>query len=302
MPLVITAHTMPEVDVLLISGSVQSDEDLYNLRKSVRKAKEIVAVGICAISGGVAHLGDRDDIRSLFLEQHQRRHVPRMLPKSHPVDALVKVDRYLPGCPPTPELFMALLGENDELKPASSVCVECGRFKDKNIRPAHLTGFQSGEVDPDAVPGQPGLPVHRRLDPRRLPRPVHPPRPPVRGLPRPVQRLYRKRIQRLAEQHHAGLHHHDRHPARRGAAGAALASVRHVPLPVQRLRRVRSHAAPERNGAVMTTLIFPLSRIEGHAQVAIEEINGQVLSAHFQATELRGFDQFVQGIPASRCR
>jgi F420-non-reducing hydrogenase large subunit len=50
----------------------------------------------------------------------------------------------------------------------------------------------------------------------------------------------------------------------------------------------------------MTTLIYPLSRIEGHAQVSIEEVNGQVLSAHFQATELRGFDQFVQGIPASQ--
>jgi F420-non-reducing hydrogenase large subunit len=50
----------------------------------------------------------------------------------------------------------------------------------------------------------------------------------------------------------------------------------------------------------MTKLIFPLSRIEGHAKVSIEEINGKVLSAHFQATELRGFDQFVQGIPASQ--
>jgi F420-non-reducing hydrogenase large subunit len=50
----------------------------------------------------------------------------------------------------------------------------------------------------------------------------------------------------------------------------------------------------------MTTLIFPLSRIEGHAQVTVEEINGQVLSAHFQATELRGFEHFVQGIPAEQ--
>jgi coenzyme F420-reducing hydrogenase alpha subunit len=50
----------------------------------------------------------------------------------------------------------------------------------------------------------------------------------------------------------------------------------------------------------MTTLIFPLSRIEGHAQVSIEEINGQVISARFQATELRGFDQFVTGIPAGQ--
>lgn len=149
MPLVISAHTMPEVDVLLVSGSVQSDEDLYNLKKSVRKAKEVIAVGICAISGGLAHLGDRDDVRAMFLAQHERRHVPRMLPKSHPVDAIVKVDRFLPGCPPTPELFMAVLGENEELKPASSVCVECGRVKDRTMRPAHLTGFQSGEVDPE---------------------------------------------------------------------------------------------------------------------------------------------------------
>ena len=50
----------------------------------------------------------------------------------------------------------------------------------------------------------------------------------------------------------------------------------------------------------MTTLIFPLSRIEGHAQVSIEEVNGQVVSARFQATELRGFEHFVHGIPAEQ--
>lgn len=50
----------------------------------------------------------------------------------------------------------------------------------------------------------------------------------------------------------------------------------------------------------MTRMIIPLSRIEGHAQVSIEQINGQVLSARFQATELRGFDQFVLGIPAEQ--
>ena len=48
----------------------------------------------------------------------------------------------------------------------------------------------------------------------------------------------------------------------------------------------------------MAIMIFPLSRIEGHAQVVVEEIDGQIVSAHFQAMELRGFDHFVQGIPA----
>lgn len=50
----------------------------------------------------------------------------------------------------------------------------------------------------------------------------------------------------------------------------------------------------------MTSLIFPLSRIEGHAQVVIEVNEGEVLSARFQANEFRGFSYFVQGIPAEQ--
>lgn len=50
----------------------------------------------------------------------------------------------------------------------------------------------------------------------------------------------------------------------------------------------------------MATLTFPLSRIEGHAQVVIEVQAGEVISAHFQATELRGFEYLVQGAPAEQ--
>ena len=50
----------------------------------------------------------------------------------------------------------------------------------------------------------------------------------------------------------------------------------------------------------MTTLTFPLSRIEGHARVVIETRDGEVLSAHFQAMELRGFERFLQGTPAEQ--
>jgi F420-non-reducing hydrogenase large subunit len=49
----------------------------------------------------------------------------------------------------------------------------------------------------------------------------------------------------------------------------------------------------------MATLTFPLSRIEGHAQVVIELDGERVQSAHFQATELRGFHHFVLGVPAA---
>jgi F420-non-reducing hydrogenase large subunit len=50
----------------------------------------------------------------------------------------------------------------------------------------------------------------------------------------------------------------------------------------------------------MTTLTFPLSRIEGHARVEIEVQHGKVISTRFKATEMRGFEIFVQGIPAEQ--
>lgn len=50
----------------------------------------------------------------------------------------------------------------------------------------------------------------------------------------------------------------------------------------------------------MPTLTFPLSRIEGHAQVVIEVQAGEVVSARFQAMEFRGFEYFVQGAPAEQ--
>ena len=50
----------------------------------------------------------------------------------------------------------------------------------------------------------------------------------------------------------------------------------------------------------MPTLTFPLSRIEGHANVEIEVREGRVLSTRFKASEKRGFSYLVQGVPAEQ--
>ena len=149
MPLVVSLHHVPDVDVLLVSGGVRTNEDAFNLRRAVKHAKKVVAVGTCAISGGISNLGNRDDIREFFLAQGERVHLPNLLPKCRPIDDLVEVDRYLPGCPPTPDLFMALLLENEETKMPKTVCHECGRKKLKDMKPKHLLGFQQGHVDPE---------------------------------------------------------------------------------------------------------------------------------------------------------
>ena len=149
MPLVTSVHDVPEVDLLLVSGGVRTDEDLYKLRHAVKRAGEVVAVGTCAISGGVANLGNRDEVRELFLAQAHRHHVPRLLPKSHPIDTFVEVDRYLPGCPPMPHLFMMVITGETDKELARTVCQDCGRKKLRDMRPEHLVGFQTGTVDPD---------------------------------------------------------------------------------------------------------------------------------------------------------
>jgi hypothetical protein len=42
--------------------------------------------------------------------------------------------------------------------------------------------------------------------------------------------------------------------------------------------------------------ISPVSRIEGHAQVTISlDDKGEVANDHFHATELRGFEKFLEG-------
>ena len=135
MTLVSSAYHMPEVEVLLVTGGVRTDEDLYRLRRAVRRAEEVVAVGTCAISGGIANLGNRPEVREVFLAHAERIHLPHLLPKCPPIDVEVKVDRYLPGCPPTPELYMAVLRRTSDFKAAASVCQECGRKKPKDMSP-----------------------------------------------------------------------------------------------------------------------------------------------------------------------
>jgi F420-non-reducing hydrogenase small subunit len=149
MTLVMSAYHVPEVEVLLVTGGVRTEEDLFRLRRTVRRADQVIAVGTCAISGGIANLGDRPEVREVFLAHEKRIHLPHLLPKCRPIDTVVQVDRYLPGCPPTPELYMAVLRKTSDFKATSSVCQECGRKKPKDKRPTHLLGFQQGKVLPD---------------------------------------------------------------------------------------------------------------------------------------------------------
>jgi len=72
-----------------------------------------------------------------------------MLPKCRPIDDFVAVERYLPGCPPTPQLFMQLLTPNPDYAQKKNVCQECGRKKLREMKPNHFYGAQQGSPDPE---------------------------------------------------------------------------------------------------------------------------------------------------------
>lgn len=149
MPLLVSADDIPEVDLLLVTGGIRNDEDLFKLRRAAAKVKKIVAVGTCAISGGITGLGDRDEVRQLFFDKAHRSTVPPMLPKCRPIDQEVEVALYLPGCPPVPQLYVGLLRDDVTLKTNSIVCKDCGRKKPKDIRPKKLESMERPGLDPD---------------------------------------------------------------------------------------------------------------------------------------------------------
>ena len=148
MPMVISADDLGDVRTLLVTGGVGTEDDEYRLRRGRERAAQLVAVGTCAISGGVANIGNRDAVRSMFFSQRGRRTLPRLLPKCRPIDDVVTVDLYVPGCPPMSHLLMAALFGSEGFEPAKTVCIECGRRKTRE-RPQTLRGFQAGEVDPE---------------------------------------------------------------------------------------------------------------------------------------------------------
>jgi len=148
MPLVLSSETLPPVDTLLVSGAVHTEDDLHRLLQAAPRARRVVAVGTCAISGGVANLGNRESAQRVFFEETGRRHLPRLLPELHAVDVVIPVDLYLPGCPPTPHLFAAALGLAAAFESAKTVCLDCGRAKTRE-RPERLARYSADEIDPD---------------------------------------------------------------------------------------------------------------------------------------------------------
>jgi NAD-reducing hydrogenase small subunit len=120
-PLVDVKEFPEDVDVCLVEGAVSSEDDLHRIMLVRERTRTLVAFGDCAVTSnvpgmrnpiGVQPLLDRAYIENVTLfPQYPTEIVPRLLPTSQPVHRFVRVDVFLPGCPPHADLIYTMLDD-----------------------------------------------------------------------------------------------------------------------------------------------------------------------------------------------
>ena len=118
-PLVDAKEYPHDVDVCLVEGAVSSEDDLHKILLVRERTRTLVSFGDCAVTAnvpamrnpiGVQPLLDRADVENVTIKPGVPTEVvPRLLPMARPVHRVVKVDLYLPGCPPSADLIYQVL-------------------------------------------------------------------------------------------------------------------------------------------------------------------------------------------------
>jgi len=110
-------------DVGLVEGGVCNAENVRVLRELRDRCGILVAVGACAITGGVPALRNNVDLWDCFREVYQYEpgttkgvlpndtELPLPFDKVRPIYEVVRIDYFLPGCPPPADAFWRLLIE-----------------------------------------------------------------------------------------------------------------------------------------------------------------------------------------------
>jgi NAD-reducing hydrogenase small subunit len=111
-PLTDIKHCGP-CDLGLIEGGLCNAENVHVLREFRQQCKVLVAVGACAINGGLPaqrnHLDVRECLTSVYSTVPNDPELPLPLDQVHPINNVVRVDYSLPGCPPSADAIWQLL-------------------------------------------------------------------------------------------------------------------------------------------------------------------------------------------------
>lgn len=120
-----------DCDLGIIEGGVANAENVEVLLEFRKHCKTLVAMGACAINGGIPAMRNSFELRDCLEEAYingvgvDNPHIPSdpeiplLLNKVHPLHEVVKIDYFLPGCPPSGDTIWTFLTELIEGKPVS---------------------------------------------------------------------------------------------------------------------------------------------------------------------------------------
>jgi NAD-reducing hydrogenase small subunit len=118
-PIVDTKVFPDEVDIALVEGAVASVDDEKKIKKIRDHSKMLVAMGDCAITGNVPSMrnpmGPEAILDRAYIQNASAQAqipcvvVPKLLKVVRPIHEFVKVDVFLPGCPPSADTFHTAL-------------------------------------------------------------------------------------------------------------------------------------------------------------------------------------------------
>lgn len=109
------------VDIGLLEGGISNDENLEALRDFREHCKILVAIGQCALTGGVPAARNTVPLRECLEEAYLNGpsvvdglipndpDIPILMDKVYPCHEVVKIDYFLPGCPPSADTLWAAL-------------------------------------------------------------------------------------------------------------------------------------------------------------------------------------------------
>jgi NAD-reducing hydrogenase small subunit len=111
-----------DVAVTLIEGAIANDEQKATLEKVRTRTKLLISLGDCAVTGNVTALrnawpnSDQAVLERAYADPSNLNaqipdQVPKLLSVARPLHEAVKVDYYIPGCPPNADLINYVLSE-----------------------------------------------------------------------------------------------------------------------------------------------------------------------------------------------
>lgn len=118
-------------DVSIVEGSITTDEDIERIKDIRKQSSKVVAIGACAVSGGIQALKNFSRVDDFINAVYAHPEYINTLSTSTPMSDHVKVDFELQGCPINKmqlvEVIKAYLHDREPRFPRHSVCIECKR-------------------------------------------------------------------------------------------------------------------------------------------------------------------------------